>query len=379
VSALRQSAGKRRPPAAADLRAIERFCEMLLSERGASLHTKDAYERDLKAVAAYLARARGSLVAAGREDLRGYLGKLAADAFAPRTAARRLSSLRQFYRFLIAEGVRADDPTEIIDGPRLGRPLPKVIGEAEVEALIAAAHERARAAGAGGSSRSASAQRSSCSASAQRSSRSASAQRSSRSASAQRSSCSASAQRSTRAVADALRLLAIVELLYASGLRVSELIGLPFSAIGRESVSLLVLGKGSKERVVPLGEPARAAVEAYLAVRATHLAGGRPSPHLFPSRGKGGRLTRHRVGQLLKGLAAAAGIDPKRLSPHVLRHAFASHLLAHGADLRAVQTMLGHADIATTEIYTHVVDDRLKVVVRDHHPLSRRRTVRLAT
>lgn len=326
MSNLRTSAGKRRPPAEADLRAIERFCEMLLSERGASLHTKDAYERDLKAFAVYLAAVKGSLVAAGREELRGYLARLADGAFAPRTSARRLSSLRQFYRFLIAEGARADDPTEIIDAPRLGRPLPKVISEAEVEALIAAALEQARRALEGGSA---------------------------------------------RAKADALRRLAIVELLYASGLRVSELVGLPLSAIGPDSASLLVRGKGAKERVVPLGEPARIAVLGYLGVRATHLAGGRPSPHLFASRGKGGRLTRHRVGQLLKGLAAAAGIDPKRLSPHVLRHAFASHLLAHGADLRAVQTMLGHADIATTEIYTHVVDDKLKAVVRDHHPLAR--------
>ena len=326
MTRLRQAAGRRRKPAEADCRAIERFCEMLLSERGASLHTKDAYERDLKAVATYLAALSGSLVEAGCEELRGYFARLAGGGFAARTAARRLSSLRQFYRFLIAEGVRADDPTEIIDGPRRGRPLPKVISEAEVEALIGAAHRQARAAGESGS---------------------------------------------PRAMADALRLLAIVEILYACGLRVTELIGLPISAIGRDAASLVVRGKGSKERLVPLGELARAAATAYLAVRATHLAGGRASPHLFPSRAKGGRLTRHRVGQLLKGLAAAAGIDPKRLSPHVLRHAFASHLLAHGADLRAVQTMLGHADIATTEIYTHVVDDKLKAVVRDHHPLSR--------
>lgn len=312
--------------AAADRLAIERFGEMLLSERGASANTEASYKGDLKVVAKFLAARQGSLVDAGREDLRGYLASLAARGFTPRTTARRLSSLRQFYGFLIAEGGRADDPTEILDGPKLGRPLPKVIGEPEVEALINAAQEGARRALDGGS---------------------------------------------VRARADAFRLLAIIELLYATGLRVSELIGLPLSAVGPESASLLVRGKGSKERVVPLGEPARVAVLGYLAVRAAHLSGGRPSPHLFPSRGAGGRLTRHRVGQLLKGLAAAAGVDSRRLSPHVLRHAFASHLLAHGADLRAVQTMLGHADIATTEIYTHVVDDRLKAVVRDHHPLAR--------
>ena len=313
-------------PAETDHRAIERFCEMLLSERGASLHTKDAYERDLKAISAHLVATKRALVTADRDELRGYLSTLADGAFAPRTAARRLSSLRQFFRFLVAEGARANDPTEIIDGPRLGRTLPKIIGETEVEALIAAAQGQARVAQAGAS---------------------------------------------LRAAADALRLLAIIELLYASGLRVSELIDLPRAAISADSLSLLVRGKGAKERLVPLGEPAREAVTAYLSVRAVHLAGARPSPYLFPSRGKGGRLTRHRVGQLLKGLAAVAGIDPKRLLPHVLRHAFASHLLAHGTDLRAVQTMLGHADIATTEIYTHVVDDRLKAVVRDHHPLSR--------
>jgi integrase/recombinase XerD len=312
--------------AEADERAIERFGEMLLSERGASINTRDAYKGDLDAVARFLAARGHRLVDAGRDELRAYLATLAAGEFAPRTTARRLSSLRQFYKFLIAEGGRADDPTEILDGPKLGRPLPKVIGEAEVEALIHAAQDGARRALDGGTA---------------------------------------------RARADSFRLLAIIELLYATGLRVSELIALPLSAVGPDSVSLLVRGKGDKERVVPLGEPARVAVLGYLAVRSAHLRLGKPSPHLFPSRGAAGRLTRHRIGQLLKGLAAAAGIDARRLSPHVLRHAFASHLLAHGADLRAVQTMLGHADIATTEIYTHVVDERLKAVVRDHHPLAR--------
>jgi integrase/recombinase XerD len=311
-----------------DARAIERFVEMLLSERGASAHTVDSYDRDLKSVAKHLGRRSRALANATAEDLRGYFGALSKGSFAPRTAARRLSSLRQFYRFLLAEGERRDDPTELLDGPRLGRPLPKVLGEAEVEALIHAAHAAAAAADGG----------------------------------------------TPRAKADALRLVALIELLYATGLRVSELIGLPLSSVAKDPASLIVHGKGGKERMVPIGEPARAAVAAYLAVRAVHLAGKRASPHLFPSRGQGGRLTRHRVGQLLKGLALVAGIEPKRLSPHVLRHAFASHLLAHGADLRALQTMLGHADIATTEIYTHVVDDRLKAVVRDHHPLALRGT-----
>lgn len=302
----------------ADARAIERFIEMLLAERGASENTVSAYQRDLEAVAAQL----GALGAASRDDLRRHFAHLAKAAYSPRSAARRLSALRQFFRFLIAEGARRDDPTETIDGPRLGRPLPKILDEAEVEALINTAH--------GG----------------------------------------VASAKTVRSRADALRLVALIELLYATGLRVSELASLPLSAFARDRASLIVRGKGAKERVVPLGEPARQAVEAYLLARATHL-GGRASPHLFPSRGAGGQLTRHRIGQLLKGLARAAGIEPKRLSPHVLRHAFASHLLAHGADLRAVQTMLGHADIATTEIYTHVVDDRLKAVVRQHHPLAR--------
>ena len=307
---------------AADERAIERFVEMLRAERGASENTVAAYQRDLNAIAEVRARKQGALVEATREQLRDYLAALSKASYAPRTAARRLSALRQFFAFLVAEGVRRDDPTDSIDGPKLGRPLPKILSEAEVEALIKAAYD-----GVGRAT-------------------------------------------TVRARADALRLVAIIELLYAAGLRVSELAGLPLSAFARDGASLIVRGKGSKERVVPLGEPARLAVEAYLAARASHLS-GRASAFLFPSRGAGGRLTRHRIGQLLKGLALAAGIEPTRLSPHVLRHAFASHLLAHGADLRAVQTMLGHADIATTEIYTHVVDDRLKAVVRDHHPLAR--------
>jgi len=308
--------------AAADERAIERFVEMLRAERGASENTVAAYQRDLTSVAKTIPRTPGALAEATREQLRDHLVALSKASYSPRTAARRLSALRQFFAFLVAEGARRDDPTDTIDGPKLGRPLPKILSEAEVEVLIKAAYDGVGRA------------------------------------------------KTVRARADALRLVAIIELLLCRGLRVSELAGLPLSAFARDGASLIVRGKGSKERVVPLGEPARLAVEAYLAARATHLP-GRASPHLFPSRGAGGRLTRHRVGQLLKGLAFAAGIEPARLSPHVLRHAFASHLLAHGADLRAVQTMLGHADIATTEIYTHVVDDRLKAVVRDHHPLAR--------
>jgi integrase/recombinase XerD len=311
--------------AAADAHAIERFLEMLQAERGASRNTVEAYGRDLNAAAAERLAAGGTLSAATTEDLRRHLVRLSTRRFAATTAARHLSSLRQFFAFLQAEGARGDDPSALLDRPRLGRPLPKLLSEAEVEALIGAAYRRLER---------------------------------------------ARATRAVRAEADACRLVAIVELLYATGLRVSELATLPLAALARDGSGLIVRGKGGAERSVPLGEPARAALATYLALRGQHH-GARASPYLFPSRGAGGCLTRQRIGQHLKLLAGDAGIARARLSPHVLRHAFASHLLAHGADLRAVQTLLGHADIATTEIYTHVVDDRLKAVVRAHHPLAR--------
>jgi len=234
----------------------------------------------------------------------------------PRTTARRLSALRQFHKFLFAEGVRPDDPTTQLDSPRLGRPLPKILDEAEVAMLIAAARRRDGAEG--------------------------------------------------------KRLICFVELLYATGLRVSELVALPLSRL-REERFLLIAGKGGKERLVPLSVPARAALSEYAAVRGEFLAEGAASRYLFPSRGAEGHLTRRRCGQLLKELAIEAGIDPARVSPHVLRHAFASHLLDHGADLRSVQQMLGHADIATTQIYTHVQGERLRALVETHHPLARRK------
>ncbi|HZT51303.1 MAG TPA: tyrosine-type recombinase/integrase, partial [Stellaceae bacterium] len=217
----------------------------------------------------------------------------------------------------VLEGVRRDDPTAGIDAPRLGRPLPKILEEDEVAALVAAA-ERAQG-------------------------------------------------------ADGRRLCAMVELLYGAGLRVSELVGLPLAAAQRDPRFLIVRGKGGKERLAPLGAPARAALASYLAVRQHFLPPRKTSPYLFPSRGREGYLTRRRCAQLLKQLAAAAGLDPARLSPHVLRHAFASHLVGHGADLRSVQEMLGHADIATTQIYTHVQGDRLRRLVAEHHPLARRK------
>ena len=291
---------------------VEAFLEALVVERGVAANTLAAYGRDLADAGKALAR---PLDQATEEDLRGYLAGLGRAGLSARTAARRLSALRQFFRFCIVEGYRDDDPTGRLDGPRIGRALPRYLGEEEIRRLIDAvgAHD--------GPAR--------------------------------------------------LRLTAIVELLYAAGLRVSELVALPLASVTRGQEWILVKGKGGKDRIVPLGEPAREAVAAYIDVRDAHLPGGRPSPWLFPSRGGSGHITRRRIGQLLDGLAVSAGLDPKRVSPHVLRHAFASHLLAGGADLRSLQTMLGHADISTTEIYTHVQEDRLRRTVLDHHPLAR--------
>jgi integrase/recombinase XerD len=304
---------------------VESFLEMLVAERGAAANTREAYGRDLTDFAGFLARRGRAVHQAGAADLRAYLGQLNDAGMAPRTAARRLSTLRQFHRFLFGEGLRADDPTAGLDSPRQGRTLPKVLSETEVEALLAAARARPGAAGA--------------------------------------------------------RLVALLELLYATGLRVSELVELPAAAAARDPRVLIVTGKGGKERMVPLSEPARDALKRYRAAAGKREreaspeapaapATQAPGKWLFPSRGAAGHLTRQRVAQLLKELAVAAGIDPVKVSPHVLRHAFASHLLDHGADLRAVQMMLGHADISTTQIYTHVLDARLKALVRDRHPLS---------
>ena len=291
---------------------VERFLEMQAGERGGAANTLDAYRRDLADLAA---RIEVSLTAARPEDLRAYLADLYRRQLAPRTAARRLSTMRQFYRFLFSEGVRGDDPTDPLDSPRQGRPLPKILSEAEVDALLAAAK---------------------------------------------------AAETPWH-----LRLNALLETLYATGLRVSELVALPDRALRRPPEMLIVRGKGGRERSVPLGAAARAALTAYLPVRAQFAPEGADARWLFPSRrSKTGHLTRARVAQMLKQLAIAAQIDPAKVSPHVLRHAFATHLLAHGADLRAVQSMLGHADISTTQIYTHVLDARLRQLVTTHHPLA---------
>ena len=296
-------------------REVETFLEMLEAERGAAKNTLEAYGRDLDDLQAFLARRKQKPAAADAIALRAYLKALDYVGMTPRTVARRLSVLRQFYRFLLAERMRDDDPASTLDSPKLGRPLPKVLTRVEVDRLIEAAQAK------GG---------------------------------------------------DGGRMETLLEILYGSGLRVSELVGLPLGAAERDPTMLLVRGKGSKERQVPLSDPARAAIAKWLRTRAASL-GEEKSRYLFPSRGREGHLTRQRFAQLLKEAALAAGIDPVRVSPHVLRHAFASHLLEAGADLRSVQLMLGHADIATTQIYTHVVPEKLRALVEDHHPLAKRR------
>ena len=285
----------------------------MAAERGAAKRTREAYARDLADLSGFL---QGRAIdAASRDDLRRYIGHLRAADMAPRTAARRLSCLRQFYKFLYAEGLREDDPTATLESPRLGRPLPKFLSEAETQALLVAAHEREGAEGA--------------------------------------------------------RTAALVELLYATGLRVSELVALPLAAVRGKNV-IIVRGKGDKERMVPVGEAARAAVEAYLPFREHFIpAKLKSSPWLFPSAGRAGYLSRSGFSAMLKDVAARAGLPLKRVSPHVLRHSFATHLLANGADLRSLQEMLGHADISTTQIYTHVLDERLKRLVAENHPLAK--------
>jgi integrase/recombinase XerD len=304
-------------PAAPWSRRVEAFLEMLAAERGAAPLTLAAYRNDLGDLAHFLAERGVAVENADAAALHDYLGAAPIRRLSPRTLARRLSALRQFFRFLVSEGARAEDPTTGLDAPHLGRKLPKILSESEVGALIAAAERRGDA--------------------------------------------------------DGVRLQCILEMLYATGLRVSELVALPLAAAQRDPRFLLVRGKGGKERLVPLSAPARRALAAYLASASGSRTLDRPSRWLFPSRSASGHLTRQRCGQLLKELAPAAGIDPARLSPHVLRHAFASHLVDHGADLRSVQQMLGHADIATTQIYTHVQGERLRRLVETAHPLARRK------
>jgi len=302
-----------------DARLIGLFLNMLAAERGAGTNTLSAYAHDLGDLAAQLKTLGRSLTSATTEDLRRYLGELARRGLKASSVARALSALRQVYRFLYAEGHRSDDPAAVLEGPRRGRALPKVLSVKEVDQLLTQAHALAHEA--------------------------------------------TPPARRLRA----LRLVCLLEVLYASGLRVSELIALPASAAGRDQRMLVIRGKGGRERLVPLNPPARTAMLAYLTALGDEHG---PPKWLFPSFGESGHLTRQHVARELKELALAAGIPASRVSPHILRHAFASHLLQNGADLRVVQTLLGHADISTTQIYTHVLDERLKNLVRDLHPLT---------
>ena len=309
-------------PANSDQTLIELFLDMIAAERGGAKNTLAAYARDLADFSAELGKAGRSIARASTEDLRGHLASLGKRRFAASSVARRLSAIRQFYRFLYAEGRRTDDPAAVIEGPKRGRALPKMLTIVEVDRLLAQARTDMD-----------------------------------------------KADQPALARLRAARLACLIEVLYATGLRVSELVALPISAAERNAHMLTVRGKGNKERLVPLNGAAKKAMGEYLAL----LSATRPerkAKWLFPSFGEAGHLTRQHFARELKTLAATAGLRSAQVSPHVLRHAFASHLLHNGADLRVVQTLLGHADISTTQIYTHVLEERLKSLVRDLHPLG---------
>jgi integrase/recombinase XerD len=303
-----------------DQALIALYLDMLAAERGAGVNTLAAYRRDLDDFSDYLKDHSRSIAKADTEDLRGYLGDLSHRGMRVTTVARRLSAMRQLYRFLYAEGRRTDDPAAVLQGPKRERNLPKTLSLADVDRLL-------------------------------------------------RTAAAAAPDAPLAVRLRATRLACLVELLYATGLRVSELVALPVSAARKDARVIIVRGKGNKERMVPLNDAAKRAMADYLALLKEngHEA---QSKWLFPSFGEAGHLTRQHFARELKTLAAAAGLRAAQVSPHVLRHAFASHLLHNGADLRVVQTLLGHADISTTQIYTHVLEERLKSLVRDLHPLA---------
>lgn len=305
-----------------DGRRISAFLDAAQAERDAAANTRLGYGRDLIDFAGWLSRRGLDLETAHRAAVEGYLSSCEAAGLSPATRARRLSAIRQFYRFAVDEGWRADHPALRIGGPARARRLPETLTEAEVTAMLDAA------------------------------------------------------PRTGRTPADRLRNRAMLELAYATGMRVTELVSLPVAAVRGDPAMILIRGKGGRERLVPLSAPAKAAVQAWLALRdrdeAEARARGRPaSRFLFPGRGASGHVTRQQAHALVKEIAIAAGLNPDRVTPHTLRHAFATHLLAHGADLRVIQTLLGHADLSTTEIYTHVLDDHLKSLVFERHPLAR--------
>ncbi len=307
---------------------VESFLDMLTTERGAALNTRQAYWRDLADVSQYLRNTKNTDIdVATTDQIKAYLKNLSEKAntkgtnnskIAVRTIARRLSALRQFYRFLVSEGTREDDPTSTIESPKQGKTLPKTLSEEEVTRLIETAGKKETAEG--------------------------------------------------------KRLVCLLEMIYATGLRVSELVGLPMSALGENKEFLIVSGKAGRERMVPLSDPAQKSLQKYLDARSKHIEEGSSDKNkwLFPSKTSGsGHLTRQRFAQLLKDLAKEAEIEEGRVSPHVLRHAFATHLLSNGADLRSVQKMLGHADIATTQVYTHILGDKMQKTVEEKHPLAK--------
>ena len=303
------------------------FIDMLAAEQGAGENTLDAYRRDLTDFSEFLGRSGQTFAGAETEMLRDYLADLDTRGFKSSSVARRLSAIRHLFRFLLNERIRSDDPAAILSGPKRGRGLPKVLSIADVDRLLVRAKELSTAP-------------------------------------------DASALKQLRG----MRLYCLLEVLYATGLRVSELVALPLSASRRDARMIVVRGKGNKERLVPLNEASRQAMADYLAamhaLKPEKKKNAAASKWLFPSFGESGHLTRQHFARDLKELASAAGIAPRLVSPHVLRHAFASHLLHNGADLRIVQTLLGHTDISTTQIYTHVVEERLKSLVRDLHPLA---------
>jgi len=315
------------PSKTSDTKLTNLFLDMLAAEQGAGNNTLDAYRRDLTDFSEFLRRSGQDFAGAQTQALRDYLADLDARGFKSSSVARRLSAMRHLFRFLLNERIRSDDPAAILSGPKRGRGLPKVLTISDVDRLLV--HAKALT-----------------------------------------TAPEASAPQRLRA----LRLYCLLEVLYATGLRVSELVSLPRSAARRDARMIVVRGKGNKERLVPLNEPSRQAMADYLAaieaLKTEKKKNAANSKWLFPSSGESGHLTRQHFARDLKELAAAAGLAPRLVSPHVLRHAFASHLLHNGADLRIVQTLLGHTDISTTQIYTHVVEERLKSLVRDLHPLA---------
>ncbi len=311
----------------ADAKLIHLFLDMLAAEQGAGENTLDAYRRDLTDFSEFIAHTGNGFASVETEALRDYLADLDARGFKSSSVARRLSAMRHLFRFLLNERIRSDDPAAVLSGPKRGRGLPKVLSISDVDRLLT----RAKALG---------------------------------------EAPEVSAPQRLRAI----RLYCLLEVLYATGLRVSELVSLPLSAARRDARMIVVRGKGNKERLVPLNEASRQAMADYLAVveslKPETKKAAATSKWLFPSFGESGHLTRQHFARELKELAASSGLAPRLVSPHVLRHAFASHLLHNGADLRIVQTLLGHTDISTTQIYTHVVEERLKSLVRDLHPLA---------